>query len=272
VSDGVRAPSDLVRYAHEQGVLAMALTDHDTTDGMAEALQTGAELGVRIIPGIEISTDLPGASIHVLGLFLDWEQPAFQEMIRRFQDARVTRLHNMINKLAELGAPLDANRVLEIAGEGSVGRPHVARAVREAGHVASIQEAFDRFLAHGQPAYFEGYRLEPKDAVDLIHSVGGVAAWAHPYEINGKDWHELMPPMLESGIDALEVYYGHEYGPEAIPALLDICRANDLIPTVGSDYHGFVNMDRPPGSVPAPKDTLARVEARAHQRRKALSA
>lgn len=265
VSDGLRSPSDLVRYAHACGTRTMALTDHDTTDGVAEAQRTGDELGVRIIAGIELSTDVPGASIHILGHFLDISQPDFQAMLRQFQDARLERANRMVNTLGELGAPIQVKRVLEIAGEGSVGRPHVARALLEAGHVESIQEAFDRFLAHGKPAYFEGFRLEPKDAVPLIHSVGGVATWAHPYEVDGKDWRTFLPTLVEAGIDGLEVYYGKEYGPDAIPALLDACAEYDLFPTVGSDYHGFSEMARAPGSVPVPDPDalLGRMEAKA---------
>lgn len=248
--------------AHENGVRVMALTDHDSTDGVAEAQATGAELGIRMIPGIELSTDLPGASIHVLGLFLDHEQPHFQEMVRKFRTARVERAEKMVEALDRLGVPISLQRVFELAGEGSVGRPHVAAALLEAGHIQEISEAFDRFIGHGGPAYFEGFQLAPADAVELIHSVGGLASWAHPFELDGKAWQDYLPAMLEAGVDGLEAYYSKDYAEEATRALLDACDRHGLVPTVGSDYHGFDGMDRLPGSVPSPSDLLDRLEAR----------
>lgn len=262
VSDGRLPPAELVRLAHAGGVRAMALTDHDNTDGVAEASAAGAALGVRVIPGIELSTDAPGASIHVLGLFLDYQQPAFQGMVRQFRDARVTRAHQMVDALTKMGVPVRIERVLAIAGEGSIGRPHVARALLEAGHVASIADAFDRYLGRDGPAYFEGFRLEPAEGIRLIHSVGGFASWAHPYELDGRDWRDYLPLLLESGVDGLEAYYSRPYEPGAMEALLDACAAHNLVPTVGSDYHGFKTLDGLPGSVASPPDLLARLEAR----------
>ena len=261
-SDGRLGPVDLVRLAHARGVQVMALTDHDTTDGVAEAQAVGAELGVRVIPGIELSTDLPGASIHVLGLLLDDRQAHFQEALRRFRAARIERVHRIAGALERLGAPISPARVFELAGEGSVGRPHVAQALLEAGHTRSLEEAFERFIGRDGPAYFEGFRLEPAEAIRLIHSVGGFAAWAHPLELDGKDWRAYLPRLVESGVDGLEVYYGKDYAPDPRPALLAACAAHCLVPTVGSDFHGFPGLNRPPGSVAAPPDLLERLEAR----------
>ena len=244
----------------------MALTDHDSTDGVGEATAAGAELGVRVVPGVELSTELPGVSIHVLGLFLDEQRPAFQERVGQFRAARIERAQRMVDALARLGVPVRLERVLEIAGEGSVGRPHVAQALLEAGHVASIAEAFDRYLARDRPAYFEGFRLAPAEAVELVHSVGGLAAWAHPLELDGRDWRASLPALLEAGVDGLEVYYGKPYPSAATDDLLGACREHDLVPTVGSDYHGFASMDALPGSVVAPPDLLDRLEARLRRR------
>lgn len=262
ISDGRLPPAELVRLAHAQGVRVMALTDHDNTDGVAEAAAVGSVLGVRVIPGIELSTDAPGASIHILGIFLDHGQAAFQETVRQFRQARVGRARNMVAALARLGVPVRVERVLEIAGEGTVGRPHVAQALLEVGYVTSISDAFDRYIGRNGPAYFEGFRLEPGEGIDLIHSVGGFASWAHPYELDGPDWREYLPLLLDSGIDGLEAYYSKPYPPAAEQALLDACAAHDLVPTVGSDYHGFKSMDGLPGSVASPPDLLARLEAR----------
>ena len=169
VSDGRLAPSDLVRFAHQHRVSTMALSDHDSTDGVSIAQSVGRDLGVRVVPAIELSTDLPGASIHILGLFLDYTDLTFQQTIRGFRDARLERAEQMVGALKAIGAPIRLERVFEIAGEGSVGRPHVAQALLEAGHIQTIDEAFDRFIGRGGPAYFEGFRLEPAEGVRLIH-------------------------------------------------------------------------------------------------------
>jgi predicted metal-dependent phosphoesterase TrpH len=240
----------------------MALSDHDATDGVADAQQVGGSLGMRVIPAIELSTDLPGVSIHILGLFLEYEDAQFQSAIRRFREARLERAEQMVNALGELGVPITLERVFEIAGEGSVGRPHVAQALLEAGHIQTIDEAFDRFIGRNGPAYFEGFRLEPADGVRLIHSVGGFASWAHPNELDGHDWRELLPAVLAAGVDGLEAYYSKDYGPDYPGVLLDACAAHDLVPTVGSDYHGFGTLLALPGSVASPPDLLARIEAR----------
>jgi 3',5'-nucleoside bisphosphate phosphatase len=262
VSDGRLSPGDVVRLAASRGVTVMALTDHDSTDGLAEAVAVGAELGIRVISGIELSTDLPGASIHILGLFLNYEDPAFQTQVHAFRNARLERAQQMVSRLAELGVPISLERVFEIAGEGSVGRPHVAQALLEAGHIESIEQAFERFIGRNGPAYFEGFRLDPAEAVRLVHGVGGLAAWAHPNELDGRDWREYLPAVVEAGVDALEVYYSKDYGPDVPKMLLEACARHDLLPTVGSDFHGFASMDHPPGSVEAPSDLLARLEAR----------
>ena len=268
VSDGRLAPAALVRLAHAQGVRVMALTDHDSTDGVAEATAAGAELGVRVIPGVELSTDLPGVSIHMLGLFLDDREPEFQRRVRQFREARLERAQRMVDALGRLGVPVRLERVLELAGEGSVGRPHVAQALLEAGHVASIDDAFERYLSRDGPAYFEGYRLTPIEAVELIHGVGGLAAWAHPLELDGRDWHQYLPALLEAGVDGIESYYGKSYPHAVVDDLRATSARHNLLPTVGSDYHGFPSMDTLPGSVAAPADLLARLEARVAERRR----
>ena len=268
VSDGRLSPSELVRLAHAQGVSTMALSDHDSTDGVAVAQATGTALGMRVIPAIELSTDLPGASIHIQGVFLGYQDSAFHAAVHGFREARLTRAEQMVDALARIGAPISLRRVFEIAGEGSVGRPHVAQALLEAGYVQTIDEAFDRFIGRGGPAYFEGFRLEPAEGIRLIHSVGGFASWAHPNELDGRDWRDFLPAVLAAGIAGLEVYYSKEYPPEALAQMLEACAAHDLVPTVGSDYHGFGTLCAMPGSVASPPDLLERLEARVERLRR----
>src|ERR1051325_7322624 len=199
----------------------MALSAPDSADGVDVAEETGLELGLRVIPAIELSTDLPGASIHILGLFVDHHDSQFQSTLKQFRDARLERAEQMVSALERLGAPISLGRVFEIAGEGSVGRPHVAQALLEAGHIQTIDEAFERFIGRNGPAYFEGFRLEPAEGIKLIHSVGGLASWAHPNELAGKDWRSYLPAVLQAGVDGLEVYYSKEYPPEVQQDLLD---------------------------------------------------
>ena len=269
VSDGRLSPSELVRFAHSQGVTTMALSDHDSTDGVDQATEVGDALGTRVIPAVELSTDLPGASIHVLGLFLNHHDAAFQETVRSFRHARIERAEQMVHALEELGFPISLERVFAIAGEGSVGRPHVAQALLEAGYIQTIDEAFDRFIGRNGPAYFEGFRLEPAEGVRLIHSVGGFASWAHPNELDGRDWRDFLPAVLEAGIDGLEVYYSKVYPPEVSEQMLEACEQHGLVPTVGSDYHGFGSLLAAPGSVASPPDLLERLEARVNALRAA---
>jgi predicted metal-dependent phosphoesterase TrpH len=269
VSDGRLSPTELVRYASESGVTTMALSDHDATDGVDVAQQVGQQLGIRVIPALELSTDLPGASVHILGLFVDHEDPTFQATLKQFRAARLERAEQMVNALSRLGAPISLERVFEIAGEGSVGRPHVAQALLEAGHIQTIDEAFERFIGRNGPAYFEGFRLEPDDGIKLIHDVGGLASWAHPNELDGRDWRDFLPAVLAAGVDGLEAYYSKEYPTEVQQGLLDACAAYDLVPTVGSDYHGFGTLMVPPGSVASPPDLLERLEERVDSLRRA---
>ena len=131
-----------------------------------------------------------------------------------------------------------------------------------------IDEAFDRFIGRNGPAYFEGFRLEPAEGIRLIHAVGGFAAWAHPNELDGRDWREFLPAVLDAGIDGLEAFYSKEYPPEVVQQMLDACAEYDLVPTVGSDYHGFGNLANPPGSAASPPDLLERLETRVDRLRR----
>lgn len=269
VSDGRLTPTELVRKAHANGVRRLAITDHDATDGVAEALAEGERLGVQVIAGIELSADVPGSEVHVLGHFLEYQRPAFQEMLARFRDGRVDRARGMVEKLVVLGAPVSWERVRELAGEGSVGRPHIAQALLEASHVASIREAFDRYLGRQGPAYVERFKLTPAEAIRLIHSADGVAAVAHPRETPGT--LDLIPELAAAGLDGIEVYYSRDYGPGSIDQLLALARHYDLAPTGGSDYHGFplgeaTTITNEPGSVAIPPQIVDELWTRRQRR------
>lgn len=269
-SDGRLSPTDLVRLVHKGGVRRMALTDHDTTAGMEEALAEGAKLGVEVIPGVELGTDSRSGDLHMLGLFLSYEDTEFQETMARFREGRIARVHKIVSNLAEVGVNISVDRVFAIAGEASVGRPHVAQALLEAGYVKAMPEAFEKWLAYGGPGDVPRDKLSPEDAIKLIHKVGGLAIVAHPFE--GKNIVEQLPGLAAAGLDGVETYY-QSHGPQEIETLLGICERLNLLPTGGSDFHGFplaghetvVNY---PGSVEIPPEILDRLTARQQAQRR----
>ncbi len=258
-SDGVLTPRQLVDYAYSRGVRILALTDHDITDGIPEALEAArAYPDLLLIPGIEMSTDVPGNEVHILGYFIDWQDADFQEVLARLRDSRVDRARRMVEKLARLGAPVSWERVLELAGEGAVGRPHIAQALVEAGHVSSVNEAFERFLGRNAPAYVEREKMTPPEVVELLGRVGGLAVLAHPRELE-PDLDRLLPELRAAGLVGMEVYY-QDYTPEEIERLLDWARRFDLLPLGGSDYHGLGGpQQREPGDIPLPDEPVQRL-------------
>jgi len=235
-SDGVLSPTDLVDLAYKNGVRTFALTDHDTLDGIDEARAAVARhSGMRLIPGVELSCDVPGTEVHMLGLFVDPEDAAFRSILRKFQDDRIERGQKVLAALASMGVSIEWSRVLEIAGEASVGRPHIARAMIERGHVASTEEAFATYLAYDSPAYVEREKLVPADAIEMIHSAGGLAVFAHP--LLTKEHEQIASELAAAGLDGLEAYYRY-FNPEQVAALLELAERLQLTPTGGSDYHG----------------------------------
>lgn len=236
-SDGLYPPGTLVALARDAGLRVIGLVDHDTTAGLATAMAAGERLGVTVIPGIEINTDLPGqrAEAHMLGYFIDFEQPEFQRSLSVLREARALRGQRMVQRLRDLGLDVTWERVRELA-DGAVGRPHVARALLEKGYVTSVSDAFDRYIGPGRPAYIPRYKLAPQDAVRLIRSVLGVPALAHPAYITGLE-DELVPSLVAAGLQGLECYYG-QYDAATVERLLAVADTRGLIPTGGSDYHG----------------------------------
>lgn len=236
-SDGEHSPEELIALARDRNIAVLALTDHDTTAGIERALAAAEEAGdIELIPGVELSTDVPGHEIHVLGYYVDWRDPDFQVMINRFRDGRVGRAELIVKKLADLGAPISFTRVQEIAGDGAIGRPHVAQALVEAGHVPDIKAAFDRYLANDKPAYVEHYSLPPSEAVKLILSANGVPVLAHPRGIES-----YVPQLVKAGLIGLECYYP-EYDDNVRSGLVSLAKQFGLIATGGSDFHGLHKM------------------------------
>lgn len=251
-SDGLLAPAQLIDRAAARGVRIMALTDHDTLDGYAEAVAAAAaHPGFLLVPGVELSCDVPGTEVHMLGLGIDPHDQALLTALAQLRAGRVDRAHGMVEALARLGAPIEWERVQAFAGDAdSVGRPHIAHALVEAGHVQSFNEAFDRYLGRNAPAYVERTKLAPPEAVEMIQRAGGLAVFAHPTFTEN---HEQMAHELrDAGLFGLEAYY-KAYAPQVVARLLALAHDLGLFATGGSDFHGIDRPDeREPGEIPLP--------------------
>ena len=204
-SDGLLSPTELIRSARALGLTTIALTDHDTTDGVAEAQAAGRDLGVEVMAGFEINSEGELGDVHFVAYGVDLANPMLQDRLLSIRDARVGRARGMLKKLAELGMPVAWERVLEIAGDASsIARPHVARALLEAGHVSSAQEAFDKYISNDGPAYVHRLQLTPQEVIDAVHGAGGAIVLAHPPRAGTVD---LIPMLQDMGLDGIEVYY-----------------------------------------------------------------
>ena len=237
-SDGLLTPRALVEAAAANGLRTIAITDHDTTDGVAEATAAAAELGsLTVIPGVELSTAPDPVECHMLGYFVAITEPGLVSRLRELRLGRTDRGRAMVEQLATLGLPLRWERVEQLAG-GSVGRPHIARAMVERGYVETVAEAFDRYIGKGRPAYVDRPTLTPTEAVELIHGAGGVAVVAHPLSPLIPDLDAFLRRLAAVGLDGLEVYYG-DYTPAQVAELREVARRHGLIATGGSDFHGI---------------------------------
>jgi hypothetical protein len=261
-SDGRLSPAQLVRLVAAQGLKQVSISDHDTTEGLAEAYLAAEEFGdLRIIPGIELSTDIPGDEIHMLGYFIQYEDEGFQEVLRRFRRGRVDRARLMVEKLAGLGVHLEWERVQQIAGEGSVGRPHIALAMVEKGYCKEPRQAFPEYLGRNGLAYVERPKMTPAEAVQMLVNVGGVPVLAHPGYL--LDMETSIAELVDVGLMGMEVYYAN-YSPDTVQYLAQVADRFGLIPCGGSDYHGLGNTGEPlPGALGPPLSTVERLEAAA---------
>ena len=257
-SDGRLSPTELVNLAASQGLKVVAVSDHDTTEGLAEAYRAAEQFpDLQIIPAIELSTDIPGDEIHMLGYFLQYEDDEFQVILRRFRAGRLERGRLMVEKLATLGLPVEWERVQEIAGDGSVGRPHIALAMVEKGYFKEPKEAFYDYLGRNGQAYVERKKMTPAEGAEMLARVGGSAVLAHP--ANLVDLDAKVAELKEAGLVGMEVHYA-QYSPDTVDYLLSIARNHDLIPCGGSDYHGLGNSGEPlPGTLGPPMESVERL-------------
>jgi predicted metal-dependent phosphoesterase TrpH len=259
-SDGVLTPSALVTEAARRGVRTLGLTDHDTLAGLPEALETASRLGVDLIPGVELSTEVDVNEVHVLGYFVDPTDRALAAKLADLAAKREARAERIVVRLAELGYPVSMKRVRAIAGPGTIGRPHIARAMIEAGHIETIGEGFDRFLAAGKQAFIPKERVMPEEAVRTLRDAGAVPVLAHP--LSTGDVEGTLARLVPEGLLGMEVFYG-EYAPGVHAELEAIASRWDLAPTGGSDYHGpGFKAGRELGAAPVPERVVTLLRQR----------
>ena len=236
-SDGKCSSAEIVRKAAELGLEVIAITDHDTVEGIPSALEAAKNYPkLRIIPGVELSTDVDKGEIHVLGYFIDYTDKEFRASLETMRNSRIERAHKMIDNLAKMGVRLEWQRVQEIAGGGALGRPHIAQAMLEKGYINSIQDAFRNYIGHGGPAYVERDKLTPAEAVALILKADGLPVLAHP--LTSGDVEGTILELKAVGLVGLEVYYA-SYSFEDLNPLLGLAHKHGLIATGGTDFHGI---------------------------------
>ncbi len=263
-SDGKLTPADIVLEAARRGLSFIALADHDSIDGIASAQATARAFPqLKVIPGVEISTDVPEGEVHVLGYFVDYTDPEFNAALDRFKSSRLQRGEKMVAKLEKLGINIDWQRVKEIAGGSSIGRPHIAQAMLEKGYVTSFKEAFSEYLGHNRPAYVERDKMTPKEAVELIIKAEGLPVLAHPLTL--PDPEAMTAELKGGGLVGIEAYY-NGYTTEEINRLLMLARSHKLIVTGGSDYHGIDDTETAIGDSGLPIEAVEKLIALAKKR------
>ena len=243
-SDGSFSTREVMAFAKQAGLTALAITDHDIVEGIPEATAIGKELGIEVVPGVELSSRLGVSELHILGYFLNWTDPLLAQRLSALRDSRHLRNPKIVQRLNELGIPITYEEVRTLAGTESVGRPHIARLLMDKKFVTSAKEAFDRYLANGRPAFVDRELPEPAEAVRWIREAGGVPVLAHPTWVrtSADGLRGLVRELKAAGLGGLEVHYS-THSPSQTTEYLDLAKQCDLLVTGGSDFHGVTKPD-----------------------------
>jgi predicted metal-dependent phosphoesterase TrpH len=266
-SDGSDAPARVAELAAEAGCSAFALTDHDGLGGLAEAGRRAGELGVRMVPGCELSCEWDPGTMHLLVYFVETGSALLEEAFARLQAARAARNVEMVQRLVEMGLPLTMEEVDREAGGQGVGRPHVAAVLMAKGVVGSVNEAFEKYLAKGKPGYVPKERLTPSAAVQLAQECGAIPVLAHPLslELEPRALEAKIAELAELGVAGMEAYYGR-YSSDERADLVALARRHGMVPTGGSDHHGSYKPDLTVGTgrgdLVVPDEALEELDAR----------
>lgn len=271
-SDGTLTPAALAIRAREIGLTALALTDHDNTAGLESFLPACAREGIEGIPGVEISADVKKGTLHILGYFVERGNPHLEDVLGAIRNGRKDRNVKILERLKDLGLALEWDEVARHAGEDVVGRPHFAQALLERGYVRTREEAFDRYLAKGKPAYIDRFRLSPTDSIAAIRGAGGVAVLAHPFtlEMSRKALEAFTKGLRDAGLEGVEVYYA-EHTPKQTRDYGKLANDLGLVVTGGSDFHGEgnpgIHLGMGFGSLCVPEEALEALKERWKKRR-----
>lgn len=264
-SDGRFSPAEIVSRSAAAGLAVIAITDHDTVDGIAPALQAARTFpSLRVIPGVEISTDIPAGQAHILGYFVDYTDHELQIALEKMRNSRWERARKMVARLEDLGCRIEWERVREIAGAASVGRPHIAQALMEKDYVESFKDAFTRYISQDGPAYVERDKMTPVQAAELILQAKGLPVLAHPLTV--PDPEAMVIELKAAGLTGIEVYY-KDYSRDDINRLLRLSDRYGLVNTGGTDYHGLEpETDIDIGGVDVPAECVEQLLTLAQQR------
>ncbi len=248
-SDGSLRPSDVLRLAEKARVTALAITDHDITSGLPEAMSAGEELGIEVIPGVEISSFDGRSELHILGYCLDWKDPLLNERLGTLRASRHRRNPLIIERLRAAGLDVTYEEVRALAGTESVGRPHIAQLLMQKKYVSTAKEAFDRYLAEGKAAYVARELPPPDEAIRWIREAKGVAVLAHPtwVKTSGEGLRTCVTELKEAGLGGVEVHYS-THSKSQTASYLDLAQRLGLLITGGSDFHGVTKPDIEVGS------------------------
>ncbi|MFA5345100.1 MAG: PHP domain-containing protein [Candidatus Omnitrophota bacterium] len=255
-SDGTYTPEELVSNALRKRLSAIAVVDHDTVSGVGEAIEAAKGSGLEVLSGIELSAEYNNQEIHILGYLIDYRKKSFLEKLESLKNNRVERVYKIVAKLNSLGVNLDPKSVFALAGDGTVGRLHIARALVKDGFAGSIYEVFQKYIGDNGPAYVLGFRFSPKDAIEFIKDAGGVSVLAHPYALKNDG---LILEFVKLGLRGLEVYYP-EHSQGMVNFYLELAKKNNLLVTGGSDCHGKAKSEVRIGSVKVPYELVEKLK------------
>lgn len=258
-SDSSFSPEEVIKYADKIGLSAIAITDHDSIDAIPLIQKYADQCNIEIIPGIELSSDINGDEVHILGYLIDYNNKLFQDKLKFLRDVRIKRAEQIVGKLRELHVDISIEDVLRFSGEGAIGRMHIARALLNKKYVYSIADAFQKYIGKGRHAYVKKYKITPKEAIDLIIGLKGVPVLAHP-QIMNQD--KLIPIMVDEGLQGIEAYHS-DHTKEGVKKYLEIAHKYNLLVTGGSDCHGIGKGKVLMGTVKIPYELVEKLKDKA---------
>jgi len=268
LSDGTFSPEKAVEYSKAKGLAAIAITDHDTCKGITPAIMAAKDLDIEIIPGIELSAEMDDRDLHILGYFIDWQNEEFSKKLEHIIRIRKERAKEILKRLKRVNVNISDEELFKLADFGCVGRLHIAKLLFKKGYVSSISGAFKEYIGDNSPCYVKKFKLSPKEAVDIIKGVGGIAVLAHPKTINAKDrpLEDIIALLVKDGIQGIEVYHSdHTKNDEK--KFADIAERHDLVMTGGSDCHGFGKKQILIGKIKIPYELVKKLRAACWSRR-----